>query len=113
MSSACQSCAGLTRELNIALYSHIQVNKAVYGYVQDRPDTFLVLRRIDQGAIYSYMKVSVPLYGYIQDLPDTLSILRRTDQGAIYGYIHPYTGKYSFIWLYTGPSRHLVSPAQD
>ena len=52
----CQSCAGLTRELNIALYSHIQVNKAVYGYVQDLPDTFLVLRRIDQGAIYSYIQ---------------------------------------------------------
>ena len=33
--------------------------------------------------------------------------------GAIYSYIHPNTGKYSSIWLYTGPSRHLVSPAQD
>ena len=41
------------------------------------------------------------------------SVLRRTDQGAIWSYIHPYTGKYSSIWLYTGPSRHLVSPAQD
>ena len=76
----------MTRELNIALYSHIQVNKAVYGYVQDLPDTLLVLRRIDQGAIaiFIHIQVNIALYGYRQDLPDTLSILRSTGQGANY-----------------------------
>ena len=36
----CQSCAGLTRELYMAIFIHIQVNMALFGYTQDLPVTF-------------------------------------------------------------------------
>ena len=41
------------------------------------------------------------------------SVLRRIDQGAIYSYMQPCKSKYTWIWLYTAPSWHLVSPVQD
>ena len=44
----CQSCAGLTRELYRAIFIHIQVNIALYGYTQDLPDTLSVLRRVQR-----------------------------------------------------------------
>ena len=51
----CQTCAGLARELYMAIFIHTQVNIALYGYRQDLPDTLSVLRRTDQGAIQSYI----------------------------------------------------------
>ena len=51
----CQSCAGLTKELYMAIFIHIQVNIALYGYRQDLPYTLSILRRTDQGAIQSYI----------------------------------------------------------
>ena len=61
----CQSCAGLTRELYMAIFIHIQVNIALYGYRQDLPDTLSVLRRTDQGAIYGYINPYTGKYSSI------------------------------------------------
>ncbi len=63
-----------------AIYSYMKVSVPVYSYIQDLPDTLLILRRTDQGAILIHMQVNIALYGYTQDLPDTSLLLRRTDK---------------------------------
>ena len=66
----------------MAIFIHVQVNIALYGYRQDLPDTLEVLRRTDQGAILIHIQVNIALYGYTQDLPDTLSVLCRADEAS-------------------------------